>query len=148
VLRVKKPTMTAKDLMTRHVATLSPLTTVGEAARLLTEQRITGAPVVDAKGNLLGIVSQTDLVRHQGAGAEPWPGEPSKDPALTPVLSLMTGSVVTCEEDTPLDEVARVMLDRRIHRVLVTREGRVCGILTAMDLLRALPGASEKENRS
>lgn len=139
--------MTAKDLMTRQVATLSPLTTVGEAARLLTEQRITGAPVVDAKGNLLGIVSQTDLVRHQSGRVEPWPGEPSSDPAQTPVLSLMTGAVVTCDEETPLEEVARVMLDRRIHRVLVTRDGAVCGILTAMDLLRALPGASEKENQ-
>lgn len=143
-----KGAMIAKDLMTPYVATVGPLTTVSEAARLLTERRITGAPVVDAKGNLLGIVSQTDLVRHQGGAGEHWPGEAAADAGQTPVLSLMTGSVVSCEEDTPLDEVARVMLDRRIHRVLVTREGRLCGILTAMDLLRALPGGGEKENRA
>src|SRR4051812_40350179 len=94
--------MTAKDLMTRNVAALSPLTTVGEAARLLTEQRISGAPVVDGKGNLLGVVSQTDLVRHQSGRPEGWPGEPAADPALTPVVSLMTGAVVTCDEETPL----------------------------------------------
>lgn len=138
--------MIAKDLMTRQVATLTPLTTIGEAARFLTDQRISGAPVVDARGNILGVVSQTDLVRHQsGKAPDGWPGEPSAvDGAEVPVVSVMTGAVVTCEEDTPLDEVARLMLDRRIHRVLVTRQGKLCGIVTAMDLLRAVPGADER----
>jgi CBS domain-containing protein len=133
--------MTAKDLMTKSVATLTPLTTVAAAARLLTEQRISGAPVVDARGNVLGIVSQTDLVRHQ-TDAGGWPGEKAGTNDA-PIIAVMTGAVVSCEEETPLDEVARLMLDRRIHRVLVVRDGKLCGIITAMDLLRAVPGAQD-----
>ena len=134
--------MKARDLMTRQVATLSLLTDIETAARFMTERKITGVPVVDQHGNLIGVVSQTDLVRFQGRQLEGWPGGGGgsfgKDAERTPLFALMTNKPVTCEEDTPLEEVASVMLERRIHRVLVVKDGKLTGIITAMDLLRAV----------
>jgi CBS domain-containing protein len=123
---------------------LSPLTDVGAAARLLTEHRISGAPVVDAEMKVLGVVSQSDLVRHQG-GERPadW-GPVYKDPdwprgtESVPVMSLMTTHPLACDEETPVEEVARIMLERRVHRLIVTRAGKLAGIISAMDLLRAV----------
>jgi CBS domain-containing protein len=133
--------MTAKDVMTRDVATMSPLTEIVAAAKFLTDRRITGAPVVDGGGRLLGVVSQTDLTRFQGddVGADPFGGINGDEPrGTTPVVVVMTDKPVTCSEDTPIEEIARVMLERRIHRVVVTRaDGTLCGIVSAMDLLRA-----------
>jgi CBS domain-containing protein len=133
--------MTAKDVMTREVATMSPLTEVAAAAKFLTDRRITGAPVVDGGGRLLGVVSQTDLTRFQAneGGIDPFEGDFEPEPReSTPVIVVMTDKPVTCSEDTPIEEIAHVMLARRIHRVVVTREdGTLCGIVSAMDLLRA-----------
>ncbi|MDE2039773.1 MAG: CBS domain-containing protein [Elusimicrobia bacterium] len=121
--------MNAKDIMSRELITLPPDADISEAARLLSESRISGAPVVDAEGRLLGVVSQTDLTRFQGQGGPA---------AGASVASVMTNKPVCCEEDTPTEEVARVMLERRIHRLLVTRGGRLVGIVSAMDILRSL----------
>jgi CBS domain-containing protein len=141
--------MKVRDVMTTQVAALHPLTEAVEAARFLSERRISGAPVVDQHGNLVGVVSQTDLVRLQGrASAEGWPGQAVEpewlgDAARAPVFTLMTTKPVTCDEETPLEDVAVLMLERRIHRVLVTSEGKLAGIVTAMDLLRAIPASTE-----
>jgi CBS domain-containing protein len=145
--------MKAKDLMTRDVVSLSPLTDLGAAARLMTDRRISGAPVVDAKMNILGVVSQSDLVRFQGGerpdGWDPirrdadWPEAPEP----VPVMAVMTARPVTCDEEAPVDEVARLMLERRVHRLLVTHGGKLVGIISAMDLLRAVPVGSPVRSR-
>lgn len=143
------PGPTAADLMSRDVVTLSPLTEIAAAARLLTERKITGAPVVGKDGEILGVVSQTDLTRFQAnAPIDCWDavsdalnGERPRD--TTPVIALMTAHPVCCEEETPVEDVAQLMWSRRIHRVLVTREGRLVGIVTAMDLLRVLAGETK-----
>jgi CBS domain-containing protein len=130
----------AKDVMTTNVMSLSPLIEIGEAARLLTSWHVSGAPVVDPKGTLHGVVSQTDLTRFQGesAGRSPFEEAESAEPRdETPVVAVMTHPAVAVDEATPVEEVARLMLERRIHRVLITRQGKLCGIVTPMDLLRA-----------
>ena len=143
--------MRAKDLMRKHVVTVTPDLTLKEVARLFSDRHITGAPVVSRKGNLVGGVSQTDLVRHERESGPARPGRFQaeeegfravgfhvEDPDYTRVEQVMTPWAVSFEEETPLLELARQMLNRHIHRVVITRDGKLVGILTSMDMLRAL----------
>lgn len=123
--------MLARDIMHRKVKTLTPETSIREAAKLFSDRRITGAPVVSREGHLVGVVSQTDLVRREGARDR--------------VEQIMTPWAVSFEEETPVLELARQMLRKRIHRVVITRDGKLSGIVTTMDLLKALMERQEGE---
>jgi CBS domain-containing protein len=143
--------MLAKDIMRRKVKTLTPRTTIREAAKLFGDRHITGAPVVSEKGHLVGVVSQTDLVRRE---RERTPNQTARfhaeeeqlrasgchldDPDFARVEQIMTPWAVSFEEDVPVLELARQMLKKRIHRVVITRDGKLAGIVTTMDLLKAL----------
>ena len=116
--------MNARDIMRKQVLTVRPETTLRELTRLLIERGVSGAPVVGPQGDLIGVVSQTDLLRQRDEDS--------------PVASVMTPWTVSFEEETEISELARQMLAKKIHRVVVTREGRLCGIITTMDLVRAL----------
>ena len=120
--------MLARDIMHKRVLTVRPETTLSELIKQLSERGISGAPVVGPRGDLIGVVSQTDVVGNQHPHAT--------------VASVMTPWTVSFEEDTDIKEVARQMLAKKIHRVVITHEGRMCGIITSMDLLRAF--AQEK----
>lgn len=117
--------MLAKDIMRRRVITVTPRMTLEETARLLTTRGISGAPVVGPRGEVVGVISLKDLVWFEN--------EPARR-----VEQAMTPWSVSFEEDTPIEEIARQMLAKRIHRVVVTRGGELCGIVTSMDMLRAL----------
>ena len=121
--------MKARDLMRRRVVSVAPGTTLKEAARLLDSHHISGMPVVTSKGDLVGIISRTDILSHDSRG------EPG-----TIVADAMTPWVVSLEEDTPCEELARQMVRKHIHRIVVTRGGRLCGIVTSLDLLRGFMG--------
>lgn len=116
--------MKARDIMRKRVLSVTPQTTLTELARLLAEHHVSGVPVLGAEGDLIGIVSQTDLARPGRSGAT--------------VATVMTPWTVSFEEDTELKEIARQMLSKKIHRVIVTRGGRLRGIITSMDMVRAL----------
>ena len=116
--------MKARDIMRKQVLTVRPETTLRELTRLLIERGVSGAPVVGPHGDLIGVVSQTDLLRQRDEDS--------------PVASVMTPWTVSFEEETEISELARQMLAKKIHRVVVTREGRLCGIITTMDMVRAL----------
>ena len=116
--------MKARDIMRKRVLSVTPQTTLAELARLLAEHHVSGVPVLGAEGDLIGIVSQTDLARPGRSGAT--------------VATVMTPWTVSFEEDTELKEIARQMLSKKIHRVIVTRGGRLRGIITSMDMVRAL----------
>lgn len=129
--------MKAKDIMHHRVRTVRPEARLRELLRLFDEHKITGAPVVGPSGDLIGMVSRSDLLREERRAG----GEASQGPLLVPDVTAqaaMTPWVVSLEEDTPVEEVARQMLAKGIHRVCVTREGRLCGIITATDMTRAL----------
>lgn len=115
--------MKARDIMRKRVLTVRPETTLRELICLLAARGVSGAPVVGPAGDLIGMVSRTDLALRRDSDAA--------------VTSVMTPWVISFEEDTELKEVARQMLAKRIHRVVVTREGRLCGIITSMDMMRA-----------
>jgi CBS domain-containing protein len=103
-----------------------------------------GAPVLDAEGRLVGVISPSDLAQHlreNTRAATDFYEEPDRDPLPArpagTVGSLMSRVIVQVPEDMPADEIERHMLRRRVHRVLVTREGRALGVVTTADLLRA-----------
>lgn len=125
--------MTAGDAMSSPVITVDLGTSVGDVADLLDERKIGGALVVDLAKTAVGVVSKTDLA-HQVA-EERFGGPPAAD---VRVEDVMTSRVFSVEASTPLREVARVMTERQVHRLFVTREGEPVGIITTLDLLRLL----------
>jgi len=155
-------TLTAGDIMRKRLVTVSPFLTLRQLSRLFITRRISGAPVVDRAGKLIGVVSQTDLVRHERTARPPAhvpeyyldmrDGVYLKETHLdasdyTRVREVMTPVVFMTEETTPIRAVARFMLRKRVHRIIVTRRGIPRGIMTSMDLLRALlntPNASSR----
>ena len=140
------------ELMNPDVVCARPEMTVAEVGKLLALRGVSGAPVVDDQGRLLGIVSQNDLVRHS---AEPVTAEESgrfysSDPdyrdigALkvdvsdAPVSEVMSKRVHTVSRDTSVAIAANIMRERRIHRLVVTDRTRVVGVITSLDLMRVV----------
>lgn len=152
-----KNKLLARDVMSRKVVTLNPDMTVREAADLLAKNKITGAPVVDSKHRLLGVISQTDLVRripepeHQKVPAFYHDGErvvlanPVDSADDVAIARIMTPAVLSAEEETPVEQLAAAMLRKRIHRVMIVHDAKLRGIVTSMDLLKLLtPRASSR----
>ena len=141
--------MQAQDVMTTNVVTVAPDTPVEEIAKLLLERQISAVPVVGADGELLGIVSEGDLIHglgHEGAKRSWWldllasPRTRAEEHLKSHgrlAWDVMTRSVVSVTPDTPLPEIARLLEARRIKRVPVVRDGELVGIVSRADLLRA-----------
>jgi len=146
--------MRASDLMQPDPLTLAPATPFLEIVRLFVQGHISGAPVVDEQGTVLGVISMTDLLRavdqacDEDIDVEPTPAESSSLAARPPELperldvlsaiELASPDVVWVSLDTPLAAVAHLMRSSGIHRVLVGDAGRLAGLLTAFDLLGAI----------
>jgi CBS domain-containing protein len=143
--------MQAKDVMTTKVVTVAPDTRVEQIAALLLERRISGVPVVDADGRLVGIVTEGDLMRRPEIGTERHRGwwlrlfGDERDRAAEYARAhgsraerVMTRNVVTVTEETPLGEIARLLEEHRIKRVPVVRDGMLVGIVSRANLLHAL----------
>jgi CBS domain-containing protein len=144
--------MNAEDIMTAQVIAVTPDTRVGEVAALLHHHRISAVPVVE-NDRLVGILSEADLLhRHEigtdyARGGDPWwmrlfsadrsPAEYVKSHARQ-VRDIMTREVATVAPDTPLAEIASLLEKRRIKRVPVLKQGRLVGIVSLSDLVRAL----------
>jgi CBS domain-containing protein len=152
--------MQARDFMTKDVVTAGADTSVGEIAALLVLHHISAVPVV-ADGQLLGIVSQTDLAHRSETGTEKrrkWWLEMFADPdsmAREYVKShghkardVMTRVVVSVPEDASLAEVADVLDTQRIRQVPVTSGGRLVGMISRADLVRALAEATITSSKS
>jgi len=123
----------ASDVMVTDVLTVTETTPLKEVTRLFSEQKITGAPVVDADGNLLGVISETDIIRKTTSiGA--W------SPTL--VSQIMTRPAITVAPDESLQRVCELMANRRIHRIVVAEGLKVAGIITTMDILKAIANRS------
>ncbi|MBW2517638.1 MAG: CBS domain-containing protein [Deltaproteobacteria bacterium] len=144
----------ARDIMTKEVITVSPDMEITKAAKILLERRINGLPVVDAFGRLVGIVCQSDLVVQQKRFPIPSvftllesfipltsmkriEKEVEKIAALT-VKQAMTTNPVTVGPDTDIEEVARLMVDKKYHTLPVVEDGKVVGIVGKEDVLKTL----------
>jgi len=143
--------MRADDVMTMEVITVSPETHIREVAKILLENRVSALPVVDDKGQLLGIVSEGDLMRRRESGTErrqSWwlrllenPNELASEYVKSHGVhakDVMTKKVITVAEDTPVDKIAELLEKHRIKRVPVVHGGRVVGIVSRANLLHGL----------
>ena len=150
--------MNASDVMTREILSVRPDTTVAEAIRTMLDNRISGLPVIDEAGWLVGVLTEGDLLRRGETGTERqrprWleilmgPGRLAGEYVRThgrKVDGIMTRDVVSVTPDTPLRDVVELMERRRIKRVPVLDGDVPVGILSRADLLRALLGALEEE---
>jgi CBS domain-containing protein len=142
--------MNAGDVMTRNVITVTPETTVPDLVTILLSRNISGVPVVDADGRLVGVVTEGDLIRRSEIGTERkrggWLGFFTATVTMaqdyvrshaTKVADLMTPDVVAVGRDTPLAEIADLMEERHVRRLPVVADGRVVGIVSRANLLRA-----------
>lgn len=143
--------MKAKDVMSVKVVTISSKATVFEAAKLMLDRRISGLPVVDDQGHLVGIVTEGDLLRRIEIGTELHPSLRSPGSKSDfrlyreffkshgkNVEDIMSRDVVRVFENTPLTEAAGLLELKRIKRVPVMRNGKMIGIVSRADFLRAL----------
>ena len=121
----------ASEVMNTHVLAVRADLTVAEVAAFLTRSEITGAPVVDASGRLVGVVSLTDIAQSDTT-------EERTGPADRRVSDIMTPTAYTISAQTPVWRVARTMIAGRVHRLLVVRGRKVVGIVTSLDLLKLL----------
>jgi CBS domain-containing protein len=141
----------ARDVMSDAVMSVAADATVYEAATLLVNAQVSAMPVVDGNGTMLGIVSEADLLERSGAGdaskSSGLLGQLAADIASARsyvrakshrVVDVMTKPVICVEEDTPLNEIAQLMLDTGIKRVPVRRGHSVVGMVSRIDLVRAL----------
>ncbi len=142
--------MNVAEAMTRNVVAVSPETPLKDVASAMVQHGISGVPVVDAGGTVLGVVSEADFViKERGSAAvhhrflarffgesRATIAELRKIEART-AGEAMTSPAVTVEADAHLSEVARIMADRRINRLPVVADGRLVGIITRADVVRA-----------
>jgi CBS domain-containing protein len=157
-------TFLARDLMQSDPIVVSSDASLLAVHRLFTEEEIHGAPVVDDDGTLVGVISTLDLLRAtlDERDAEPsipayfrdqsdaeWsqaPADYADRLALMTAIDVAIPDLVAVEPDTPIADVARIMRDQRVHRVLVVEDGVLLGILTTFDLLRLVEnGALENQ---
>jgi CBS domain-containing protein len=145
--------LTAADLMTAPVTTIPQEMPLRAAAALLTVERISGAPVVDSAGQCIGVLSSSDFVtwaKGDGKGKvthfiAPW-GEmiALDDSPDSEIRQYMTARPVTVAPSAPIGELAQIMVDAHIHRVLVVvDQGRPQGIVTSTDILAAVARAAQ-----
>src|SRR6516225_2714920 len=149
--------MRAHQIMTRRVVTVKPETTILEAANLMLHHHVSGLPVVDASGKLVGIVSEGDFIRRSeiGTGRKRgrWltfilgPGKSASDFVQEHgrrVSEVMTPSPLTITEDTALPEIVDLMEKNNVKRLPVARADKIVGIVSRANLLQAVAGLARQ----
>jgi len=157
---MKPLTVTAKDIMNPEVITVKKEMTVHELACFFADKMISGAPVVDGSGRLIGVVSVTDIVTSDSRRASivknkimpgfylrGWEDKLDQEEIKNfhvevddgvSVGDIMTHTIFEVDEETVISEMADLMIDKRVHRLVVTHEGKVKGIVTAFDMLKTI----------
>ncbi|GMQ30973.1 CBS domain-containing protein [Algoriphagus confluentis] len=123
-----------KDHMSTNLVTFRPEDTIDQVMEILTKRKISGAPVVDESGGLVGIISEVDCLREIIKGKYT---NTVRFPAQ--VKDLMTKEVMTLSPDISLFDAAQKFLDYQIRRFPVLREGRLVGQISLSDVVRAFP---------
>jgi|SRR5215469_4615620 len=157
--------MRAVDVMTTNVITVEPDTPVQEIAKMLSEKSISGVPVVGTDGRLVGIVSEGDLLHRVETGTERrpdrstgrrrswWLDTVAADEELArdyvkshgrTANDVMTREVISVEETTELADIANLLETKRVKRVPVVRDGKLVGIVSRANLVRALAAAGPR----
>ena len=162
--------LTAKDIMNASVITVHEDMTVHELAAFFAENLISGAPVVDQEGKLTGVVSLMDIVRSDAHRVDlvkdgtdghyyldGWEDHLDKEEienfhvvvedGMT-VQEIMTPRIFQVSEDTPIVEMADLMIGGRIHRLIVTKKNHVVGIVTTLDMLKVIRDHARSPNQT
>jgi CBS-domain-containing membrane protein len=146
--------LTARDVMTKEVVSVTTETTIRELAEIITAHRIGSVPVLDSEGTLLGIVTESDLIEQDKSFHIPtvislfdwviylesekkFEKELKRMTART-VADIFTKEVLTVTPETPVSEIADIMSGRKIHAVPVVAEGKLVGIVSRIDLIRSM----------
>src|SRR5579871_2282210 len=161
MLMTRKPflEMTAADAMSSPLVTIPEHMSLRSAARLLADEEISGAPVVDEEDRCTGILSATDFLRWAGSGTRAavrfdpeaaciteWAVVDVEVLPLDEVRSVMTTDVVTAPPTAPLRKLARMMIDAHIHRIVIVDEDRrPIGIVSSTDLIAAVASATAED---
>jgi CBS domain-containing protein len=143
--------------MVSSVITVGVNASIGEVAAILLNNNISGAPVVGEKGELVGIVSEGDLIRRPETGTSKrhswWLELLSNERTLAAeyvkshsrkVADVMTSDVITAKPDTPLGEIAAMLERNRIKRVPIVEGGKIVGLVSRANILQALASATKK----
>lgn len=147
-------TMTAADIMTQPVRTVRPDASVAEIARLLSDHEISAVPVCDADGQVVGMLSEGDLLRpvgkEHGTKRAWWLNLLAEGTDLAPTFpecisvenqrasNLMVGPVITASPDASVPELADLLVRYHIKRLPILQDGKLVGIVSRADLVRAL----------
>lgn len=145
-------TRSVKDVMNPDIMTVADDMTTDELARYLTEREISGAPVVNSQGHLIGVVSMTDIGRQLAEpsefasvrsefyemGDEAIVEQRFLEERVVAVRDVMTPTVHHVAASAPIADAARIMVEQHIHRLVVTQGREPVGIITSMDLLRVI----------
>jgi CBS-domain-containing membrane protein len=143
----------AKDIMTTNVITVKETTTLEDLARIIMQHHISGAPVVNDKGTVTGIVTENDLINQNKRlhiptilrlfdafiplGTSKLESEIKRMAAST-VKDIYTKEVVTVDEETPVENIATIMAEKKIHLLPVLKEGNLVGIIGKKDIIKGL----------
>lgn len=146
--------MLAKDIMTSDVITVSPNDKIEDVAQILLDRKISGVPVVDGEGRLVGMITEKDLMVRASELKVPFYltlfdsiiflenpirfNNEVKKYTATRVKEAMTARVVTVEDDSPVPRIVEIMQDKEINRVPVVKQGKLVGIITRNDVMKAL----------
>jgi len=146
--------ITAKDIMTREVVTISPDTEIAQVAKLLLTKRINGVPVVNDSGELVGILCQSDIIIQQKNipipslftlldGYIPLPSSKKLDREVDKIMATkaadaMTANPVTVHPDTEIEKIAALMVEKNYHTLPVVDAGKLVGIVGKEDVLKTL----------
>ena len=114
------PKMKVRDVMTPRVITVKEDQTTQQAARLLSQHRISGLPVVNDDNVLVGVVTEYDVISKEGQR----------------VRDIMTRAVISVSEDNDLEEARRILVNERIKRLIVLEQGKLVGIVSRADLVK------------
>lgn len=145
-----------KDIMTKEVITVRDTDTVDHAGKIMLERKISGLPVVNHEEELVGVVSEADLIYREGNIHLPTfipimdgviflesmkkVEEQVKKMIGYKVKDVMTRDVITIKEKAPVEEAARIMMDKKVNRLPVVRNKKIVGIVTRSDILKAITG--------
>ncbi len=146
--------LTARDIMNREVITVTDESTVKELARILSLHQISGVPVVDNSGKMIGVVTESDLIYQTKKVHIPTVitildsvfylenpekmGDEMKKMAGVKVKDILTSVPVTVTEETRLDEIATIMAEKNVHTLPVVNGDTLVGIIGKKDIIRTL----------
>jgi CBS domain-containing protein len=148
----------AEDIMTKNVICINPDMRINELDKVFVKDRINGAPVVDENGDLIGVVSKSDIINYDlkkgmhassmsdyysSTGLEP---QQMTDDFITNTLSfsdatvkdIMKSSVITGQPDDSIQDLSKKMYDKKIHRLVIVEGSKVVGIVSTLDILKVV----------